>query len=75
REEQAGLEKEIRCAETDVAHHEKLLSDPDQYGDYNRLQALNRDLNAAQKRLARLLGRWEEVSLELEQVQGGGQQH
>lgn len=68
REEQARLEEEIQSAEAAVARHEKLLSNPDDYGDFNRLRELSENLNAAKKKLAQLLCLWEEVSLQLEQV-------
>ena len=65
-EEQARLEEEIHAAEEAVASFEELLSTPDEYGDFKRLRELNDGLGRAQKELAALLRRWEEVAQERE---------
>ncbi len=60
-EEQLRLEEEIH------ARHEEILSNPDDYGDFNRLRELSEKLTAANERLAELLHLWEQVSRRLEQ--------
>lgn len=75
REEQQRLEDEIHAAELLVARHEATLSNPDEYGDYNRLLELSEALNAARERLAELLQQWEEVSSQLEQLEADSQIH
>ncbi|MGB4213467.1 MAG: ABC-F family ATP-binding cassette domain-containing protein [Dethiobacteria bacterium] len=75
REEQQRLEEEIHAAEALVARHEKLLSNPEEYGDFNRLRELGDNLAAAKERLAELLQRWEEVSSQLEQLEADSQSH
>lgn len=67
-EEQQRLEEQIQAAERSLAHYEKLLSDPDEYGDFNRLRELNRGLSSVRHQLTTLLRCWEEVSLRLEQL-------
>lgn len=69
-EEQAGLEDEIHVAEADVARYERILSDPEEYGDFNRLRLLNDELTELKERLSELLRRWEQVSRSLERVAG-----
>jgi ATP-binding cassette subfamily F protein 3 len=69
REEQARLEEEIHAAEALVARHEEILSNPDDYGDFNRLRELSGKLTAAKERLAELLHIWEQVSRRLEQIE------
>lgn len=66
-EEQARLEEEIHAAEAAVARHEETLSDPDDYGDYNRLYRLGEALNDSKKKLDELMHQWEQVSRRLEQ--------
>ena len=70
RQEQAGLEDEIHVAEADVARYERILSDPEEYGDFNRLRLLNDELTELKERLSELLRRWEQVSRSLERVAG-----
>jgi len=62
------LEEQIQAAERSLARYEKLLSDPDEYGDFNRLRELNRGLSSVRHQLTTLLRCWEEVSLRLEQL-------
>ena len=63
------------CRRGLVARHEKLLSNPEEYGDFNRLRELGDNLAAAKERLAELLQRWEEVSSQLEQLEADSQSH
>ncbi len=67
RKEQARLEDEIHAAEADVARFEKILSNPEEYGDFNRLRLLDEELAASKGRLSELLRHWEKVSGRLEQ--------
>ena len=66
-EEQAHLEEEIHAAESEVSRYEEILSDPEEYGDFNRLRILNEELTASKAKLGELLRLWERVSRRLEQ--------
>ena len=72
RQEQHHLEEQIQAAEKTLARYEKFLSTPDDYGDFNRLRELNDGLSGAQQQLGDLLGRWEEVGLQLERLRKEG---
>ncbi|MGM0689386.1 MAG: ABC-F family ATP-binding cassette domain-containing protein [Bacillota bacterium] len=69
RDEQAGLEKKISETEEEIARLEKLLSDPGQYGDYNRLAELGFALETAKTGLTTLMQQWEEATSRLETLQ------
>lgn len=71
-EEQHRLEEQIQAAEKTLSRYEKLLSTPDDYGDFNRLRELNEGLSGARQQLGDLLGRWEKVGLQLERLRGEG---
>ena len=69
REEQIRLEEEIHAAETAVARYEKILSEPEDYGDFNRLRELSEKLAGAKEMLGASLEQWERVSRRLEQIE------
>ncbi|HOL16170.1 MAG TPA: ABC transporter C-terminal domain-containing protein, partial [Bacillota bacterium] len=67
-EEQARLEDSITAVERNIARLEKTLASPEHYGDYSSLLELNSRLEEEKERLAAYLARWEEISLQLEQI-------
>ncbi len=67
-EEQARLEDSITAVEENIARLEKALASPEHYGDYNSLLELSSSLEEEKEKLAAYLARWEEISLQLEQV-------
>lgn len=71
REEQTRLEEEIHAAERAVARFEKVLSNPAEYGDFNRLSELGQALTAEKERLDELMSLWEETCRLLEQIETG----
>jgi ATP-binding cassette subfamily F protein 3 len=66
KDEQARLEEEIAAAEAKIASLEETLSNPEQYGDHNRLAELSATLETTRTTLETLLTQWETHSQKLE---------
>ncbi len=67
KDEHTRLENDISSAEAEIAALEQALSDPEQYGDLEKLAALGKNLEEARNSLDEMLARWETLSTELEQ--------
>jgi ATP-binding cassette subfamily F protein 3 len=65
---QLELEEIISLREQEIVELEEQLSDPEQYGDYHRVTALNEQLQEARDQVSALIREWEQVGLKLEQV-------
>ncbi len=67
-DEQTRLEEKIAGVEEAMARLEKNLSSPDHYDDYTSLIDLNNELDIEKEKLAGFLWRWEEISMQLEEI-------
>ncbi len=62
RAEQSKIEQQISTKETEIKALEETLSNPELYGDHQRLKELGAELQEAQEQLDDLLSRWEELA-------------
>ena len=68
KEEQQQLEERIHGVEEEIASLEQALADPTLYDDYPRVKELQERLRGRQEEVAGLLERWEEISLQLQEL-------
>ncbi len=66
KDEQARLEEEIAAVEAKIAGLEVTLSNPEEYGDHNRLAELSATLEKTRATLETLLNQWETLSQKIE---------
>ena len=64
------IEKAMGAAEAEVAELNRLLADPEVFGDPERVAELSTRFGEAKDRSAKLMDEWTEASLELEQAGG-----
>ena len=64
------LERQLAQAESDVADLNRELSDPDVYGDAEKVAELSRRYGEAKDRAAELMDQWERAATQLEAASG-----
>ena len=70
RKKVSRIEKAMGAAEAEVAELNRLLADPEVFGDPERVTELSTRFGEAKDRSAKLMDEWTEASLELEQAGG-----
>ena len=66
--ESSGIEAQIGVLEAAQKERSELLADPDVYADKERSSKLLEEFRVAQPELEKLTARWEQVQLELEEL-------
>ncbi|EOH98921.1 ABC transporter ATP-binding protein [Enterococcus moraviensis ATCC BAA-383] len=63
------IEENLTLLDTTIADLERSMSDPSLVDDHMKLMALNEELETQQKQQEQLLSEWEDLSLELEELE------